>query len=263
MILTLNFATAVLYLFAALGYFLHLIFAARRMSQVSLLLMTAAVAVQSGLLALHVIQTPYPFFVNEGDVYYFTSWVVATGFLVVRRKYRVFGMGALFSGLSLFLFILAEIRRKHIVFAGAENPWMLIHILFMSLAFAVFAVSFVVGLVYLIQQFQLKSRQTGRSFLNLPSLETIDLIHYRALTVGFALLSVGIIAGALLSKTSQGRFFSGDSRQITAVCAWALYAFFLNVRLSSAWRGRRGILLSILGFVGVVLAFLTLDHRGM
>lgn len=136
-----------------------------------------------------------------------------------------------------------------------------IHILFVGLAFVTFTASFLVGLVFLFQRDQIKSRRPGRLMARLPSLDTMDSIHYKVLTVGFVLLSIGILSGAALLKVTQGRFFSGDSRQLASLATWGLYALFLNLRLKTAWRGRKGILLSILGFAGIVLTFLALQHH--
>jgi ABC-type uncharacterized transport system permease subunit len=141
------------------------------------------------------------------------------------------------------------------------SSWAMIHILFMSLAFGVFAATFLMGLAYLLEQRQLKSRHFGRFLTWLPSLETMDRVHFRVLIIGFVLLSIGILSGAVLSKTMEGRFFSEDPRQIAAIGTWILYGIFLNVRLKSSWRGRRSILLSLIGFVGVAAAYLALKHR--
>lgn len=136
-----------------------------------------------------------------------------------------------------------------------------IHLIFTSLAFAIFTVSFVVGIVFLLQESQIKSRHFGKFASRLPPLETIDALHYKVLTVGFLFLSIGILAGAVLSKIKVGRFITGDERQMAALGMWALYAIFLNIRLKVGWRGRRGILLSIIGFAAVALTFLALKHR--
>jgi len=265
MILSLNVVTAVLYFFATLGHCLYLIFSDRRMGRLAVGLFLVGALLHTGLLVAQVLQNPYPFFLSDGDFFYCAAWASAVAYFLALRKYRLIGLSTVFSLVVLVLFILAEIRKRHFYLgAGAsENPWALIHILFMSLAFAVFSASFLIGLVYLLQQSQLKGRHPGALLSRLPSLETTDAMHYRALTVGFVLLSIGILAGAVLSKTTEGRFFRGDSKQIMALVTWALYALFLNVRLKAGWRGRRGILLSILGFAGVVLAFLTLEHRVM
>ena len=155
-------------------------------------------------------------------------------FLAVRARYRLQASGALFVPLALLILIFAIVRRGEYALPAAAiaNPWVLIHILFMSLTFAVFAVSFLVGITYLYEESQLKNHHPGRLLAWLPSLEMMDGIHYKALTVGFALLSVGILSGAALSKAASGKFFSGDPRQLVAIGAWVLYAIFLNAFLA-------------------------------
>lgn len=136
-----------------------------------------------------------------------------------------------------------------------------IHLVLMSLAFAVFTVSFLIGFVFLLQESRIKSRHFDRLSSRLPSLERMDSIHTKALTAGFLLLSGGILAGSLLSKLLMGKFISGDPKQLTSLVMWALYALFLNIRLRVGWRGRKGILLSLIGFAAIVLTFLGVSHR--
>ncbi|MBI2500772.1 MAG: cytochrome c biogenesis protein CcsA [Deltaproteobacteria bacterium] len=50
-------------------------------------------------------------------------------------------------------------------------------------------------------------------------------------------------------------------RQIASLVTWGIYALFLNVRIRSGWRGRRGILLSLVGFLTVALTFIAIHHR--
>jgi ABC-type transport system involved in cytochrome c biogenesis permease subunit len=135
-----------------------------------------------------------------------------------------------------------------------------VHLVFMILAFIVFASSFLTGLFFLLQENRIKNHRLTSFVRRLPALETIYALHYKILTAGFVLLSLGMIVGALLSKMREGLFFTGDPKEIGALVTWALYALFLNMRLKVGWRGRKGILLSLLGFVAVILTFLALEH---
>lgn len=258
-----NILATLLYLFSSLGYLLRIIFSEKRMGRIALILLTLGAVVHTSLLVIHVAHNPAPYILSESDFYEFVSWVIAVGFLLVRLKYSIVGSGSLLSPLILLFFVLSLFTRGEYRFGthAATNPWAVVHLLFMSFAFAVFAVSFLVGCVYLIQESQLKNRQSVSFLTWLPSLETMDLVHYRALTVGFVLLSIGIFSGAFLSKSTKGYFFTGDPRQSASLVVWAVYALFLNVRLRSGWKGRKGILLSVLGFLGVILTFLALEHR--
>lgn len=259
----LHSVAGIAYLLSSLGYFFELIFSEKRMERVALWLLMVAMACHSILLAIHISEESYPFILGEGDFLFFTSWILVLTFLVLRRKYHLARSGVFFVPLILLLFILAEVIRGEYQFGepALNNRWALSHIVFMSLAFAIFTVSFLVGILYLLQRHQLKSRKPTLLLTWLPSLESMDEIHYKALSVGFILLSVGMIAGAALSKTTVGYFFSGDPRQIASLLTWVLYAVILNIRTNAGWRGRRGILLSLLGFIGIVLTYLGLAHR--
>jgi ABC-type uncharacterized transport system permease subunit len=131
----------------------------------------------------------------------------------------------------------------------------------MILSFTVFASSFVTGLFFLLQESQLKNHRITAFVRSLPALETMYSLHYKVLTLGFILLSLGMLVGAALSKMREGLFFSGDPKEIGALATWALYALFLNMKLKGSWRGRKGIVLSLLGFLAVILTFLGLEHR--
>ena len=133
------------------------------------------------------------------------------------------------------------------------------HLIFMAVSFVIFTLSFAVGLIYLIEEFRLKNHKLPIGWL--PSLSALDWVHYRVLVFGFFLLSVGIVMGAFLSKAIIGSFLTEDPRQIASLVIWSLYAFFLNARLQVGWKGRRGMILSALGFLGILLAFVAINHR--
>jgi len=99
------------------------------------------------------------------------------------------------------------------------------------------------------------------AYPNLPSLDSVEQIHAKALTLGFILLSGGIITGAAWAKSVTGFYFFEDARQLWSIIAWLIYALFLQARISAGWRGRRGILLSLLGFVVIVFTFLGVRHN--
>lgn len=138
------------------------------------------------------------------------------------------------------------------------------HYLLMSAAFLTFGVSFLIGLVFLIQEFQLKHHRPTPSWLRrAPALEVIDLYHYKVLTFGFGLLTGGMILGVVLSHLLFGHYFSSDPRMVASLINWGIYALFLNVRIRAGWRGRRGIFLSFLGFATIVLIYFGIHHRGI
>ena len=61
--------------------------------------------------------------------------------------------------------------------------------------------------------------QTGR--LNL--LEGIDNLSYRAISFGFPLLTIGIIAGAVWANEAWGSYWSWDPKETWALITWLIF----------------------------------------
>ncbi len=137
-----------------------------------------------------------------------------------------------------------------------------VHFSLMSLAFATFVVSFLMAVFFLLQESRIKNHRFTSFSQKLIPLETLDRLYFRVLSIGFLLLSSGMIVGAVLSRQNHGVFFRHDPRTLGAYATWALYAVILNIRFAAGLRGRKGIVLSLLGFLGVALTFLTLGHGG-
>ena len=87
---------------------------------------------------------------------------------------------------------------------------------------------------------QLSSVQFSRN-------ELLDSLSYRTITVGFLLLTVGIISGAVWANEAQ--LLSWDPKETWALICWLVYAAYLHTRLSRGWQGRRPALVASAGLV--------------
>jgi cytochrome c-type biogenesis protein CcsB len=128
------------------------------------------------------------------------------------------------------------------------------------ISYAAFTIAFGVAVIYLIQRRFLKTKHLGGLFRMLPPLETLDEISYRCLAVGFPLLTVAIISGAIWSEKALGSYWSWDPKQTWSLITWLIYAALLHGRLTIGWRGKRAALLSIIGFMVLLLTFFGMRH---
>lgn len=124
------------------------------------------------------------------------------------------------------------------------------------LSYAAFLLAFVSGILFLIQERQLKRKTLGLLFHRLPPLEALDRINFMAIGVGFALLSIGAASGFLEAGMLLGRWWNGDPKEVLTVALWASYLLLWLMRLRATLRGRRVALLSILGFSLALFTFL-------
>lgn len=132
----------------------------------------------------------------------------------------------------------------------------LVHTLCTLLSYAAFLIAFVSGMLFLIQERQLKRKTMGLLFHRLPSLGTLDRINFLAIGVGFALLSIGAACGLIEVRLMRGRWWVGDAKEILTMVLWASYCVLWLLRLRATLRGHRVALLSMLGFSLVLFTFI-------
>lgn len=132
------------------------------------------------------------------------------------------------------------------------------HIACLALSYVAFLLAFVTGLLFLIQERQLKRKQMGVLFRRLPALESLDRLNFTAIGVGFGLLSAGVASGFVDAWLLRGQWWTGDPGEWLMVFVWAGYCALWIVRLRATLRGHRVALLSMLGFGLILLSFLGL-----
>jgi ABC-type transport system involved in cytochrome c biogenesis permease subunit len=106
--------------------------------------------------------------------------------------------------------------------------------------------------VYLVQH-----RRTGAG--NLPPASEIERALEWAVSIGFPLLSLAILAGLIWAQTAWGRYWSWDLKEIWMLVTWVVYLTFLHGRALRSWRGRPLAWLALLGFGCILVTFLGVD----
>ena len=92
--------------------------------------------------------------------------------------------------------------------------------------------------------------------------ETLDNISYRTIGLGFPLLTIGIIAGAVWANEAWGSYWSWDPKETWALITWLVFAAYLHARITRGWQGRRPAILAATGFVVVWVCYLGVNLLG-
>lgn len=92
--------------------------------------------------------------------------------------------------------------------------------------------------------------------------ETLDNLSYRIIGLGFPLLTIGIIAGAVWANEAWGAPWSWDPKETWALITWLVFAAYLHARITRGWQGRRPALLAAAGFVVVWVCYLGVNLLG-
>jgi cytochrome c-type biogenesis protein CcsB len=187
----------------------------------------------------------------------FFAWTILLVYLLFHLKFRLMVLGSFVAPVAACLLILsstlptAEVTVKPIF----RSLWLPVHIGTAFVGNGFFAVTFVAGIMYLIQESQIKKKRLGSLYARLPSLETLDSINHFALICGFTFMTAGMITGSIYAQYALGSYWRWDPKEVCSLLAWVFYAVLLHERLAVGWRGRRAALLSLFGFLVLVLAF--------
>src|SRR6185295_11227280 len=141
-----------------------------------------------------------------------------------------------------------------------RSNWLYIHIPLIFLGYAALFIAFAAAIMYLIQERALKSKHPVRFYNWLPSLEICDDLAYRSLAIGFPLMTLGIVTGALWAQAVAGGFWATDATVLFSFLTWLVYLLLISYRLVAGWRGRKAAYLSIVGFTGVLVTVLGTNY---
>ena len=171
------------------------------------------------------------------------------------------------GGLDLFAAPIVVLMLLSAAFFGSNLPrdyhlysaWLTVHRVCSFGGVVMFAVAAATSTAWLISNDRLRRKQLAAA-RRVGSLEQLERVNYLMVTLGFAMLSVGLITGfgRLTIVPADERIQWLASPKITlAAVAWLVYALVLHAPINPVFRGKRVAQLSIGGFLlitGVVVA---------
>jgi ABC-type uncharacterized transport system permease subunit len=129
-----------------------------------------------------------------------------------------------------------------------------LHVTLAMLGYAAFTFSFVLSILYLVQNGQIRRGRSSRLFSRLPALEAINRMNRTSVSIGLVALAASVVFGLVWAH----RFWTTmrDPKIVWALATLALYGFLLWME-RRGWKGPRVAKLSIIGF-GLVLFSITI-----
>lgn len=192
----------------------------------------------------------------------FFSWALVLVFLLVELRHRIHVLGSFILPLALLSLLSAAALPKEAPALVPVLRTVWVHVTLSMLGTVGFAVAFVAGLMYVIQERLLKSKRFNVLYAKLPPLDFLDDLNQRSIVLGFPLLTLGIITGAISAEFARGSYLNWNPEQTWALVTWVFYFVVLMGRITVGWRAKRAAYLTIIGFVGVVLTFIGVVLKG-
>ncbi|MFV0439422.1 MAG: cytochrome c biogenesis protein CcsA [Desulfopila sp.] len=191
---------------------------------------------------------------SEHEAVVFFAWAVTWGYLSFRWRYTVKNFGTFVAWLILALLIAAALVSREILplTPSLKSWWLPVHAGVSLLAYAFFGLAFCGGLMYLLQERELKRKKFGYFYERLPSLEALDQLNSHCLTTGFVFLTLGIVTGSLWTRQTTGLYWQWHPKEIWSMVNWLVYLLQIHQRFTAGWRGRRAAVMAIAGFMVVI-----------
>lgn len=238
------------------------LFAGKRLQAPGLVLMLAGFVSHTAWIGSICVRTHHPPLTNLPETAAFLSWTIFVVELVLLVKYRVHAASFFVYPLVLMLLTIAAVVHEPYVLAGvkAQSKLFTTHILLSTVGVAALLIGVAFNALAWMQDRSLKSKQRGRLWELIPSLNVCRTLSYRALAIGFSIYTLGLLTGILWSYRTTAELVDLRVKQVGAIVAWVLFATLLQSYIGGVYRGRRTMLISACAVVAVTIAILGIRH---
>jgi len=188
----------------------------------------------------------------------FFGWSLAFVYLVLLARVQSQSFGLILTPILVLLIASAclTLHEPAASLPAKGNPLFSLHIVTAFFAYASFTISFSAGILYLIQNHELKAKKAGTFYHKLPSLEELEKLIYQPMIWGASLLVFAVAIGFAWSKSVYGEYWFLDAKTIATIATVSAYFVILYLRVVSGIRAKQGALLSLIAFSLVLFSFL-------
>ena len=220
----------------------------------------------------------------------FLAWACTLTQLLVERTWPspIVAAAATPMGLGCIAFasfaLPDQLQTSAPLVPALRSSWLVMHVSVIMVSYAALLVGSLLSLAVLFtdrgEALELRSSSIGSGgyrravatteggLIQLQSVEfstneQLDSLSYRTITVGFLMLTVGIVSGAVWANEAWGSYWSWDPKETWALICWLVYAAYLHTRLSRGWQGRRPALVAVAGLVVIAVCYIGVNLLGI
>nr|YP_009745208.1 cytochrome cheme attachment protein [Halymenia maculata]QIG87218.1 cytochrome cheme attachment protein [Halymenia maculata] len=229
----------------------------------------------------------------------FLTWGLTTIHLILEYKNNSKLIGAINIPVALFIIGFAnlslsqDMQQPAPLVPALRSNWLMMHVSIMMISYATLIIGSLLSILFLVISkgkninvkgsaniYKVKNveiiyhqnNSTNKYDNNhanvliknnrMDILQSIDNLSYRIIGLGFPLLTIGIIAGAVWANEAWGSYWSWDPKETWALITWLIFAAYLHSRLTKSWQGKKPAILASVGFIVVWICYLGVNFLG-
>ena len=194
----------VLYAAAAAAYIAHFAWRDPRTGRFATAILGAGLLAHTFLIGMQTVQVGHAPLVGTTAAVSAFVWLLGLAYLYVELTTDERAMGVLVTALLAVLYVIPALDpgvspRPSVL----QSPLFTIHVLAMLFAYASFALAGVLGVTYVLLFKEIKAKHLGFFYARLPSLQALDAMNARVVTVGWLFLTIGISIGGIWATQIQ------------------------------------------------------------
>ena len=130
-----------------------------------------------------------------------------------------------------------------------QSNWLLVHVSTVMTGYGALLLSFLGAAAFSFMGAAQEERKKG-----------LESLVYRACLVGFWLLTLGIITGAVWANSAWCSCWSWDPKETWSLITWLYYAVAIHLRRTRSWREKKFAGLMLWGFVLVMFTYFGVNY---
>ena len=192
-------------------------------------------------------------------------------------------IGTVISPIALFTNSFAafslpkNMQKAQALVPALQSNWLMMHVTVMMLSYTALLCGSLLAISFLIITWHDSTNQNKKSNIlaepcselltkqNFPTnkvAQTLDNLSYRILGIGFPLLTIGILSGAVWANEAWGSYWSWDPKETWALITWLVFAAYLHARIVKGWEGKKPAMIASFGFFVVWICYLGVNFLG-
>nr|YP_009939653.1 cytochrome c biogenesis protein [Sibbaldianthe adpressa]ARD01655.1 cytochrome c heme attachment protein [Sibbaldianthe sericea]QNV48894.1 cytochrome c biogenesis protein [Sibbaldianthe adpressa] len=173
--------------------------------------------------------------------------------LMMHVSMMVLGYAALLCGSLLSLALLIITFRKFIrIFSKSNN---------------LFTESFSFGEIQYVNErnnvLQNTSLISSQNYYRYQLIQQLDRWSYRIISLGFILLTIGILSGAVWANEAWGSYWNWDPKETWAFITWTIFAIYLHIRTNKNYETVNSAIVASMGFLIIWICYFGVNLLGI
>lgn len=215
-------------------------------------------------LTLRTIEFDHPPITTKFEIFTLLAFSISFSYFILELLTDIRGTGLFIIFFSLLFQIFSSIfiEYNYIVPEVLRNRMLGLHVISALLGYSGFTLSAVYGILFLILYRNLKTHKFGLIFNRMPSLEILEKLSYYSVVIGFILLTIAIIIGAIWLPTAFPNFSYLDPKLVGTSLVWLAYLIGIGNKILARWYGKKVIIFSLIGFVFTIISLFVTSTFG-